>query len=244
MLDPKSSDGYVALAQMRDDVGDRLVGVELVRQALMLDPEHAEALQLYSIQLAALGYVKQSLPIRNHLLAIEPFVPAFQNVTARILFATGQTDEAIAILMKFRGQTSLLAQIYGSQGRFREAVDVLMRFQVPDPAYQPLLETATKLLRNAPAAAPRNSPDLGLLSWVYLYAGAPERFLFEFEKGVQMGYQASGNGGLQWALSYSTIRKTERFKKYVRDAGMVDYWHKNGWPDLCHPTTGDDFACE
>jgi hypothetical protein len=27
------------------------------------------------------------------------------------------------------------------------------------------------------------------------------------------------------------------------NAGYVDYWRARGWPDLCHPTTGDDFVC-
>jgi hypothetical protein len=27
----------------------------------------------------------------------------------------------------------------------------------------------------------------------------------------------------------------------MRKAGIVDYWRAKGWPDLCHPTTGEDF---
>ena len=44
--------------------------------------------------------------------------------------------------------------------------------------------------------------------------------------------------------SYSSVRKTERFKVFARNAGYVDYWRAKGWPDLCRPTTGDDFVCE
>jgi hypothetical protein len=39
------------------------------------------------------------------------------------------------------------------------------------------------------------------------------------------------------------VRKTERFKALMRKMGLVDYWKVRGWPDLCHPTTGDDFEC-
>ncbi len=35
----------------------------------------------------------------------------------------------------------------------------------------------------------------------------------------------------------------ERFKAFVRKAGFVDYWRAKGWPEQCHPTTGDDFTC-
>ena len=51
------------------------------------------------------------------------------------------------------------------------------------------------------------------------------------------------NAALLWHPSYAPVRKTERFKTYLRNAGLVDYWRQKGWPDLCHPTTGDDFDC-
>jgi hypothetical protein len=47
-----------------------------------------------------------------------------------------------------------------------------------------------------------------------------------------------------WSPEFAALRKTERFKALVRAWGFPDYWRAKGWPDLCHPTTGDDFACE
>jgi hypothetical protein len=49
---------------------------------------------------------------------------------------------------------------------------------------------------------------------------------------------------LLWHPSYAPVRNTERFKKIMRDEGLVAYWRERGWPPFCHPTTGDDFACE
>lgn len=46
-----------------------------------------------------------------------------------------------------------------------------------------------------------------------------------------------------WSPAFLEARKTERFKQLARKAGLVDYWRARGWPDLCHPTTGDDFVC-
>jgi TolB-like protein len=245
-LDPKSADGYLALAEMQRDAGDYVPAMDLYQRTLTLDPDHPEALQSYSITLAHLGYHKQALPLRDHLLAVEPFVPAFQGVTARILFGAGQTDAALKILENQRRPSLLLAQIYASQGRYREAADMLVsaanNFQ--DPDFLKLSSTASRLLRAAPAAAAANDrPELGILDWVYLYVGDPERFLFVYEKGVQMGYQSGGVNGHEWAPAYADIRKTERFKKYIRDAGILAYWRAKGWPEQCHPTTGDDFEC-
>lgn len=50
-------------------------------------------------------------------------------------------------------------------------------------------------------------------------------------------------GGL-WHSSYAPVRKTERFKTFVRKAGSDEYWKANGLTDLRDPTTGDDFVCE
>jgi hypothetical protein len=36
----------------------------------------------------------------------------------------------------------------------------------------------------------------------------------------------------------------QRFKAYVRKAGLVDYWRARGWPDLCRPMGADDFVCD
>ena len=40
------------------------------------------------------------------------------------------------------------------------------------------------------------------------------------------------------------MRKTERFKDFVRKAGFVEYWRTRGWPDLCRPIGTDDFTCD
>jgi hypothetical protein len=39
------------------------------------------------------------------------------------------------------------------------------------------------------------------------------------------------------------VRTTERFKKIMRDEGLVAYWRERGWPSFCRPATGDDFEC-
>ena len=82
------------------------------------------------------------------------------------------------------------------------------------------------------------------MAFVYLYAGAPERALEWVERDVEAGYQVPGFNFSLWHPSYAPARKTERFKKYVRAAGLVDYWRARGWPDLCRPVGADDFVCD
>jgi hypothetical protein len=40
------------------------------------------------------------------------------------------------------------------------------------------------------------------------------------------------------------VRKTDRFKKWARTAGLVDYWRERGWPEFCRPVGADDFVCD
>jgi tetratricopeptide (TPR) repeat protein len=161
----------------------------------------------------------------------------------------GQNDAAIAILNALppdaNNRVTYLAMIYASMGRYGEAADMLEKAP-PGNGAVATLKDAARLLRTAPShvAAPQSLPRLGALDWVYLYVGAPERALERYEYQLKSGFSGAAALPLIWHASYAPVRKTERFKKYVRDAGMVTYWRAKGWPDLCHPTTGDDFVCE
>ena len=73
------------------------------------------------------------------------------------------------------------------------------------------------------------------LDFVYLYTSAPERALETYEDTIKTG-QLGGQGGsfaYLWQPSYAPVRKTERFKEFVRDAGMAEYWRAKGWPEFC-----------
>jgi hypothetical protein len=108
------------------------------------------------------------------------------------------------------------------------------------------LGEAARLLRAAPTttAAPQSLPKLTPpFDFVYLYVGAPERVLDNLERRVALNFIHGNALSYVWHPAYAAVRKTERFKAFVRKAGYVEYWRVKGWPEFCHPTTGDDFAC-
>jgi hypothetical protein len=135
--------------------------------------------------------------------------------------------------------------IYAEAGRYREAADALL--PSPSAMYLPgTVTNAERLLRTAPAKAPspQTLPRLGVLSWVYLYVGAPGRALEFYDGNAEAGFFLGGIMAPLWHSSYASMRKTVPFKAYVRAAGMVDYWRAKGWPEFCRPTTADDFVCD
>ena len=46
-----------------------------------------------------------------------------------------------------------------------------------------------------------------------------------------------------WQSDMAPFRQDPRFASLVSEAGLVDYWRENGWPDTCHPV-GDSVSCE
>ncbi len=234
-LDPKNADGYIALSGYERSRSHWTEAVELIQQAMSLDPFNPDGLNVYSYELADLGYVKRALPMREQLSALDPLVPIYRAIAARTLYADGQYDKVVDSLPY--GYLALAAK-----GQYREAADAFQKYSVFAP---PVKDAAVRLLRAAPGgAAPEKLPNFGRLSTLYAYSGAPERVMESYESKLKIGYLDPGEVTVLWPPSLASVRKTERFKKFVRDAGLVDYWRAKGWPDHCHPTTGDDFACD
>jgi hypothetical protein len=219
----------------------------LFSKALALDPFYPEAWHSYANLLGAVGRAEAALAMRQQLLTMEPFVPVYNGGMWELLWISGQTDTLIASLTATHSAIDLayLAQIYSVQGRYTEAVDALMA--IPPGSYPAgVVEAAVRLLRTAPAnaASPRSLPRLGWpLDFVYIHVGVPERTLERFEDDVAVGYLPPVLTIGLWTPIYAPVRKTERFRAFARDAGLLEYWRAKGWPEFCHPMTGDDFVC-
>jgi len=130
-------------------------------------------------------------------------------------------------------------------GRYGEAADTLQ--EIPSGTIPPeAVEEAVRILRAGPAQANLSrAVPLDRLGFVYLYVGVSDGVLDAYERLAEAGIPAVGNDvGLLWASSYAPVRKTERFKTYVRKAGMLDYWRARGWPDHCRPMDADNFVCD
>ena len=55
------------------------------------------------------------------------------------------------------------------------------------------------------------------------------------------------NGGakfIAWFPVMHEVRQLPRFKEFVREFGLVDYWNEFGWPDICHKLDNGDFECD
>ena len=244
-LDPKAAEGFVGLGYANLVQMKMLAAEDAFKQAIALDPNQADGLHGYSQFLAAMGRIKESIAMREHLQDIEQFIINYTADTAEIYWLDGQTERAISILQPFApGRTLELALIQAATGRYREAA-VAVR-QMPPTNYLPgMTEAAAKLLDSAPAraAAPESLTKLGNLGFAYMHVGAPERVMEFYEDEVRGGYFQPISTTWFWHPSYDAVRKTARFKAFARDAGLVEYWRARGWPAACHPVGATDFTC-
>jgi TolB-like protein/DNA-binding SARP family transcriptional activator/Flp pilus assembly protein TadD len=249
-LDPRNAAGYGALAQTEAfGLGNFARYEDLLRQALALDPNEPEVLNFLAAMLTSAGRIKEALSIRERLRTVEPFIPQYNNHIANVMLIDGQNEAAIAILEALPAASRFnvtLAHAYAAEERYGEAADTLLAAKEWNRIVGPQ-EDAARLLRSAPTKvkAPEALPVFrNELSYVYGYIGAQDRGLDDPERVIAEGKHLTlGQVRHIWSPEYAPIRKTERFKAFVRNAGYVDYWRARGWPDLCRPLGADDFAC-
>ena len=109
-------------------------------------------------------------------------------------------------------------------------------------AAPPQCASCARPQRNCLAAKPST---LGPLGFVYLYVGAPERALESYEELGEAGFFAAGgsDNALLWHPSYAPVRKTERFKAFVRASRLRRLLAREGLAGILPPMGADDFVC-
>jgi TolB-like protein/DNA-binding SARP family transcriptional activator len=246
-LDPNLPASYTSLGLTMAARSDFVEADRLLAKALTLDPLDPEALHTHANLLVAVGHTKEALATRRHLMGLEPFVLMYTSTIPDLLWINGDVETAISNMTVTRSPVDLsyLAKIYAGQGRRADALNTLN--EIPAQTYpKGLLQTAVRLMdaHDADTSSLRSIRLPRRLNFVYITAGAPEQALDLFERDAAAGYISPNLMVDLWTPIYASVRKTERFKAFARNAGLVDYWRAKGWPDFCHATTADDFACE
>jgi TolB-like protein/Tfp pilus assembly protein PilF len=239
-LDSRRADGYGALASIMTMKGSWIEAEDLFVRALGIDANDPETLHNHSVMLGLIGKSMAALALRERLQKMEPLVSVYNIYTAFFLWATGRKAEAIAMVealppASFGGfyRNVVLAEGYAAKGRYAEAAEALLLITGNQVSRQSV-EEAVRLLRIAPAKLdPASLPHLeGELGFVYAHVGAVERVMEFSERNLRIGWIGSNANFPLWTQEHEALRKTERFKNYVRAAGMVDYWRARGWADV------------
>jgi len=73
------------------------------------------------------------------------------------------------------------------------------------------------------------------------YFGDQEFSMDAMEKALSIDYFGVFQA---WYPVLKKVRQLPRFNQYVKKIGLVDYWDKFGWPDICHKLDNGDFECD
>lgn len=144
-------------------------------------------------------------------------------VLPMVLYEMGRPDEALAATRRY-------AERVGMGADFAE----LLHAAKSDPT------------RSAEAiSAILDSPAAGYPATVRLYDLLR---IGEYELAVDYALTAPSAEPVDllvyaWSPSRTDFRNSPEFERFVREAGLLDYWEKRGWPDLCRPDS-DGFICD
>jgi len=73
------------------------------------------------------------------------------------------------------------------------------------------------------------------------YFGDPEFAMDALKKAIRINATVLY---AVWSPVTQETRHLPRFKEFIKEIGLVDYWNKFGWPDLCRPLGDVDFECD
>jgi TolB-like protein/DNA-binding winged helix-turn-helix (wHTH) protein len=254
-LDPRQSEAYVALALVNADRLNWAAADDDFHRALSLNPNDADAIHLYGLVLTDMGRLRDALKSREKLRALEPFVPIYNIMTAAIMQVNGEDKAAMALLSATPpgGPTSYwrsiyMARAFAASGSYAQAADALLTMSpdVKRVSRKSVAEAAGLLRRlSLGHALPSKLPSLeGELCFIYAHTAEPGRVLETAERDVSLNFGDLAPLDSLWLPLYSSVRKTERFRTLVRNAGLVTYWRQRQWADRCHAGGAGGFHCD
>lgn len=233
-----------ALEELRgsDDVAAVL---ELLSEAIEIDPRNASALNWRGLRFMRIGYLEEALQDFATCMKFEPYyVPCVENHFT-VLGIMGRDEESVAAYLEAlnKSTTKLDFAHYTSLARLGEELafkssmnspsvlkgwrhhdELWEAYRNPDKDYPELIESVSEYLKANPQGY------VELVSFITHPIGSnwrvPDRLVV-------------------WDRAMRNYRQTEIFKNYIRESGVHRFWRENGFPPQCRPILGsDDFECD
>jgi hypothetical protein len=235
--------------------GDWIAIEESYRQAIEDGIDENELWKNYRF---LLGYLSEFNDPQRAIryVQLNPLDPLISFWSMVHLDATGYTDMALAEYERGRQIFDVYAGGAGhakgysthlGQGDLEGALNIALEFDSMNPVIQAVAQNL-------------DSPDEILHSLNQLYEDfdetSPYRLLNISDWAAYFGDEQLALAAMAddvdrlpidvmnvWAPLYRNVRQTPEFKDLMRDMGIVEFWRKYGWPDLCRPAGQDDFTC-
>ena len=258
-LDPNDAEAYAARSYNLFSQRRYIDMVEPMRRALQIDPGNESARYWEVNELSAMGHTRDSLPRLDALMANDPdnsrviFYKAFMSWRQHdreTLLALGRRLQALGSPW---GDVAM-STYFASTGECESGVKP---FATRQRIFGSGISASDSevIYRGICSGGAARAPAMAILvahkddQWVptlWLEMGEPERAFDMFEHGSA----GLSDAYLNWLWQPEDWSRKARhhpaFQGFAKRIGLVDYWKKYGWPDLCkaQPEPADAFSCE
>ncbi len=218
--------------------------IDQLERAIELDPKKTSALLWLGVEMHKLGYLDRSKTYLERCLAYDE---AYDRCRLHLMWAlhmhgeTGRAIEEYRRLVRDGAAPDDTVLLFALMARRDEASVARMIRSVSDT--QPMPASVEAAMRDP--AADREAARTALRAWfetsrfnqrdvysVVMKLGAYD--LIRHEQGSFFGL---------WLPEFPEYRRSEAFKRFVRDMNIDDYWRSHGFPPQCRPIGETDFAC-
>ncbi|MFC1841169.1 tetratricopeptide repeat protein, partial [Thermodesulfobacteriota bacterium] len=250
-LEPNLAAAYYYLGAIKTDSGDFIAGGMAIRKALELTTESSwEFITISRGHYWPVGYLKKAHEIIEESILSDPLNFNNQDIYIESLALLGNTQQAEeeykrikALVGENQWYDKTITRIRLGTKDILSSDDIIYSDSIYDVAKKNLDSPKEGLseLRRLYAADDITIWNLADISMLAAYFDDPDFAMKTMEKAVS-GYASYVS--YFWFPVFNEVRQLPRFKGFVREIGLIDYWNEFGWPDLCHPVSDDDFECE
>jgi len=259
-LDPGAAEAYAALSYNQFSQRHYVGMVEPMQRALALAPDSSAVNYWASNELAAMGRTRAAEVRIDAALANDPANPLLLFYKSTLRWREGDQAGALAYIHRAGVAESafgaLMLEYYDAAhgdmaGSAREFAISTSKMGTKIPAAD-----LQAIYRGTYGDATRHQTALKVLDahlgddWaptMLLQLGEPKRSFDLYEHG----HSGLSDAYLNWLWQPEPwsrkARQAPAFQGFALRIGMVDYWTRQGWPDLCKPTSANGaeaFVCQ
>jgi adenylate cyclase len=251
-LEPNLAEGYFELGDYESARGNWIDAELIYRKALQLQPNIIGSQGLMAHSYRMVGHFKKSREIMEEYRQNDPL-----NLNLRMGYVA-----TLALLRDTQGvenENERCKALFGDEWKTASHGIAFHRLGTGEPVSLNEIEYSNPIFDAAKVYLDSPKEGLAILRQLYsdynnlsevditnisilaAYFGDPEFAMDAMEKGIKINTR-----GLFkiWYPVMKEVRQLPRFKEYVRKIGLVDYWNKFGWPDICRPVGENDFECD
>ena len=259
-LDSNDAEAYAARSYNLFSQRRYVDMVEPMRRALQIEPDNETARYWDVNELSAMGHTRDSVPRLDALMANDPDNARVIFYKAFMSWREHDRDALLALGRRLQALGSpwgdvAMSTYFASTGECESGVKPFATRQRIFGSGITGSDTET-IYRGICSGGPAREPAMAILvahandQWVptlWLEMGEPERAFDLFEHGNAGLSDAFLNWLWQPEDWSRKARQHPAFQGFARRIGLVDYWKKYGWPDVCKhqpETSPDAFTCE